>query len=73
MSWDGISTRMRKESGTYPERRNCQRNLLPEHQFQEDFIECQVDDARVKQCFRGKLPDDVKDMRPLPKLRVSIV
>jgi hypothetical protein len=48
------------------ESRSRHGNNFSEYKFQKDFIESQVDDARVEHCFCSELSNDMKDMRPLP-------
>ena len=55
----------------YLEARDGQRNIFAKRKFQKDFAKSQINDARVKHCFCGKLPNNMKDMGPLPKSKVS--
>ena len=48
------------------ERCDCQRHILPKNKFQENFVERQVDYARIEHCFGNKLSDDTQNMCSFP-------
>lgn len=59
-------------SRTYLEIIYCQWDLLTKDQLDEDLVEGEVDDTRIKHSFGNELTNDSQDMCPFPVARVSL-
>ena len=59
-------------SRTYLEIVYCQWDLFTKDQLDEDLVEGEVDDTRIKHSFGNELTNDSQDMSPLPVTRVSL-